>query len=470
MKPEQFYRLLPVSLQNVLCSVYGWRERRVRFGEEFWDKYRWLLAMERAQPEDIERYQSEQIGKLVQHAYATVPYYRHMMDREGIAPADINSREDLRKLPILTKEEVVQHRQELRSQALQGPVRPAKTSGTTGTALSFVTTKEAVAFQWAVWWRHRSRFGITPGMLHLNFTGKPVVPISQRDAPYWRWNWPMRQAIVSMQHLGKREVAAIVEFINAHEFRYFSGYPSLIFALASAAQDAGLEVTRRPSHIFLGAENVQANHKAVIERVFGGKVTDQYGFTEGCGNASRCEFDNYHEDWEFGVLDRIDEETLEDGSVRGRIVATGFANYAFPFLRYEVGDIGVWAPEGFECPCGRVGRVLLRIEGRNEDYVLTPEGARIMRFDYIFKDTANIREAQVVQREHGAILIRLVPRSGFSQEDESKLKSMIREWVSPSLKVQIEKVSEIPRGRNAKFRPVVSELGAKSQNVDPSTA
>lgn len=465
MKPEQLYRLLPVSLQNVLCSVYGWRERRVRFGEAFWEKYRWLLAMERAQPAEIVRYQNEQIRRVVRHAYATVPYYRRMMDDNGIAPTDINTREDLANLPTLTKEQVVQHRDELRSAVFRGSSRPAKTSGTTGKALSFVTTKEAVAFQWAVWWRHRSRFGVAPGMLHLNFTGKPVVPLSQRDPPYWRWNWPMRQAIVCMQHLGIREVAAVVAFIDSNEFRYFSGYPSLIYALASAVRDAGLEVKHRPSHVFLGAENVQDDHRIVIEQVFGGKVTDQYGFAEGCGNASRCEFDNYHEDWEFGTLDRTEEELLEDGSIRGRIVATGFANYAFPFLRYEVGDIGVWAPQGFTCPCGRSGRVILRIEGRNEDYVLTPEGARIMRFDYIFKDTTNIREAQVVQREHGAIVIRLVPRSGFSQEDESRLKGMIREWVSPSLVVQIEKVSEIPRGRNAKFRPVISELNEKSSNV-----
>ena len=195
-----------------------------------------------------------------------------------------------------------------------------------------------------------------------------------------------------------------------------------------------------------------------IYKVTGAILTDQYGFTEGAGNASQCEYFNHHIDFEFGILECVDPETLENGDVRGKIVCTGFANQAFPFIRYEVGDMGVWASDDFECQCGRKSPVLKRIEGRVEDYVITPEGKRIMRFDYIFKDTDQIKEAQVVQKKHGSIEINIVRREGYSSETENDLSNQVKEWISPNIEVSYNYMTEIPRESNGKFRAVKSEL------------
>jgi phenylacetate-CoA ligase len=380
----------------------------------------------------------------------------------GVTPSDVTCRDDLQKLPILTKEDVVQAGSQLLSSNYpRREVRRAQTSGTTGTALSFLTTRKAIEFQWAVWWRHRSRFGIEPGTKHLNFTGKPVAANVQQHPPFWRWNYPMSQALIGMQHISASKVGALVDFINSERFTFFSGYPSLIHSFAALAEDERLTLTAGPKCIFLGAEGVDEQQRTVVENFTGAVVTDQYGFSEGCGNASRCEHGFFHEDWEFGVLEGTEGETLEDGRQRAKLVGTGFANYAFPFIRYEIGDIGIWAPKAFQCPCGRQGRVLLAIEGRSEDYILTPEGTQIRRFDYLFKDTQGVRVAQVVQRLPGSILIRLVPRPNYSQADNAKIFRMVRDWISPSLAVDIEVVTEIPRGPSGKFRPVISELDAQ---------
>lgn len=127
-----------------------------------------------------------------------------------------------------------------------------------------------------------------------------------------------------------------------------------------------------------------------------------------------------------------------------------------PFIRYAVGDVAEW--KEMTCTCGRHSTVLTRVEGRVEDYVVTPEGRRIMRFDYIFKDTHNIREVQVVQRELGSIDLRIVRRPEYATRDEDLVREEVKHRVSSQLKVNFEYVDQIEREPNGKIRAVRSYL------------
>jgi phenylacetate-CoA ligase len=223
-------------------------------------------------------------------------------------------------------------------------------------------------------------------------------------------------------------------------------------------EENGIELASPPERVFLGAEPIEVFQREGIERAVGTRVTDQYGFAEAAGNASRCEHDCYHEDWEFGVLQCEDGEEQPDGTVRGHVVGTGFSNYAMPFIRYRIGDTASWAAPGDACACGRRSQMIRRIEGRDETYIVTPEGARFMRFALLFRETHSIKEAQVVQRERGAIVVRFVPRAGFARADEDAIRERARTWISPNLRVEFEPVEHIERAPSGKFRAVVREL------------
>ena len=193
-----------------------------------------------------------------------------------------------------------------------------------------------------------------------------------------------------------------------------------------------------------------------ISSVFGCEVTDQYGFSEGCGNASRCELDLFHEDFEYGILECHNPITNADGSKTGQVLATGFTNLAMPFLRYKVGDTATWVYTN--CECGRESKTISTINGRNEDYIITPEGNKILRFDYLFKDTVNIVEAQIIQRKLGEIIIRIVRGPGYSEKEEAILNKKTYSKISPKLDVKFEYVNEIEREQTGKFRAVKSYL------------
>ncbi len=456
---EQIYPRLPVFLQNAACWYYGRKEARVRLGPTFEQRLRELTDSEKWTASEIEAYQDEKLRSLVRHAYENVPYYRERWKALKIAPDDVRSRNDLHKLPIVTKEEVRQNAHRFISQkASRRELLERHTSGTTGKALHFYMTEEAVAFQWAVWWRHRGRFGVTPGSWHANFTGQRVVPITQRTPPYWRWNRPMRQVLINMQSLTPSKITSIVEMLNTQNFDFYCGYPSFIHMLAVNAAEAGLRLTSPPRVIFTGAENMLDFQRRDIEAFTGAGLTDHYGCTEACCNASRCPQFVYHEDFEFGIMEGIERTPGDPGKT---IVSTGFACDAFPFIRYEVGDTAVWRDEA--CSCGRNSRTIERVEGRCDDYIVTPEGARIARLDYLFKDALNVKEAQVIQESLGEITIRLVRRSTYGVRDELEVRRDIASWLSPSLVVRFEYVQEIPRGQNGKFRAVLSQLKSVPQ-------
>jgi phenylacetate-CoA ligase len=455
---ESIYRRLPIPLQQLACSLQGYSKARVRLGSRFLRKLEELSVSEWWTSAEIAAYQDERLRGLVRHAYQNVPFYRERMQDLSLVPSDIRGRDDLPKLPILTKEDVRRHCERLVADGVERRrLLPGFTGGTTGTALRFYSSPDTVAFQWAVWWRHRQRFGLSPEDWHVNFTGKLVAPSEQKHPPYWRWNVPMRQLLFGMQHLTAEKAPAFLDCLAHHAFPFWAGYPSIIHAFVQAAAEIGAPIPSPPRVVVTGAETLLAHQRRDIEQATGATLTDQYGLAEGCGNASQCAAGNYHEDFEFGILECVDGAPT-DGGRRGRVVCTGLADLDFPFLRYDVGDLAIFRDAPSRCPCGRESAVLTAIEGRADDAILTPEGLHISAFDYVFDDTPRVKECQIVQERPGAITVRVVKRPAYAQADEDFIRAEIARWISPSLVTHFEYPARIEREPNGKFRAVKSLL------------
>ena len=153
---ESIYPKLPIILQGAACWYHGKRESRKRFNDFFYKKLESLIESENWSSQQIEEYQNEKLRELVRYAYDNVPYYREVMSHSRLSPHDIRRREDLEKLPILSKEEVRSNFSKLISQKIPSNKLIFKhTSGTTGKSLQFYVDQNHIPFQWAIWWRHR---------------------------------------------------------------------------------------------------------------------------------------------------------------------------------------------------------------------------------------------------------------------------------------------------------------------------
>lgn len=457
----KLYSFMPIPVQNWLVGIYSGKIERERRGDEYEQILESLKLSDSWSAHQIRTYKEEQLHKIIEHAYIHCPYYREKYDKAGVKPSDFTCLEDLQKFPVLTKEEVRANLEGMiADNANPKDLIHYHTSGTSGKALDFYYNKENLRYYWAVCARYKSRYGINDHDLHLNFTGKLVVPLSQNKPPYWRYKKAQNQYMLNMQHITAEKIDDIMKFIEKMNFNFFVGYPSIMYTLASIAKEKGYVVKKSPKYIFSSAEKMWDYQREVIEEVFPNAVFVQhYGFSENAGSASMCPDLKYHEDFELGHLE-LESQVIEDDKATGVLLATGFHNYAMPFIRYEVGDTVTF--NNRTCGCGLHSQVISEINGRNEDYVITPEGAHIMRFDYLFKETRTIKECQVVQKQLGEVVLRIVRREGYNQElMEKHLKEIVKDMISPTIDVKFDYVDEIERTKGGKFKAVVSELSKK---------
>lgn len=462
---NSLYNISPYPVQNILCTVYSYNEGRIRYSKSFKRYLEFLKVSEYWSAENIEEYRNEKLRKLIYHAYHTVPYYKKIFDTNKLKPSDIRSMDDLDKIPLLSKETVVSNRDMLiSSKYSKKNLIKVYTGGTTGARLELYKPCDAIAFQWAVWWRHRMRYGISMDDRNVNFTTKNVVPITRTKPPYWRWNYYMNQLLIGMNQITADKTQSIVDKLNIVGASYFSGPPSLIHSLSSNAIDQGIVLKNKPRYIFYGAENLQSYQRRDIEKFAGAVISDQYGTTEGVSNISRCEELRYHEDFEFGSIEYINPIVEPDGRISYEIVCTGFANDAFPLIRYRIGDRAVLRTDNSLCKCGRQSAQIEEIVGRIEDYVVTPEGHKIMALPVVYSDLSTIKEVQAIQYSPDELILKMVVRDNYTQNDEEFLRRQFRDIISPTLKLKFDYVHSIAREKNGKFRVIKSYINNETNN------
>ncbi|MEZ5138966.1 MAG: hypothetical protein R2711_09450 [Acidimicrobiales bacterium] len=169
---------------------------------------------------------------------------------------------------------------------------------------------------------------------------------------------------------------------------------------------------------------------------------------------SQCPEGSLHISPEYGVIE------LVEGDVGSEIVATGLINRAMPLVRYRTGDLAR-AGEG-PCPCGRALPVLADLQGRADDVVRTPEGAIVgpAPMSLAFQRVPHLRRAQVVQDDPAAILVRIEPAPEFTDDDQDFLDVELRKRLGTALRIDYERVRELPRTSGGKERLILSSLGS----------
>ena len=450
---NKIYSNSPVSVQNLLCSVYGWREKKKRFSTSF-EHLLFDFKQSQYMPKvDIVKYQTLKLSEILLSAKCGKLY----PDLDGVSHYEIKTDpfEVLGTLPVSDKTIL---RPILASSRQKGV--KVSTSGTTGMALEFVKDAESIQAQWAIWFRHRSRFGIDFMDLSVNFTGKPVVEPASKF-PFWRFNAAFNQYLISMKAIHQGSIGSIVSFLNSIHPRYWSGYPSILSEISRLALSEGLALSNasKPGVIFTGAENVLDYQRDTIMAWTGATIADQYGLSEGNCNIATCEFGNYHDDFEFGFIELGDAIQNSDGSQEGFLIGTGFYSHGMPFIRYKTGDYIVIEPDSFNCQCGRSSTVVRSINGRIDDYVLTNDGRKVMRFDYLFKNTPQVFQSQIVQRQLGYVEIHtvLLGKADIKEYERLVLRNFST-YICSGMKILFVYPDEIKKSSTGKFKAVLNLL------------
>jgi len=444
------YNLLPITLQNIACSIAGKVYARKRYGSHFKNSLKLYLRSQWWKSKDLEQYRNTRLHNFVQFCYSYVPYYNDLFTKLNINPDIILNLKDLSKyLPILTKNTVKNHFDEFIPTTIkQYRLYDLQTSGSTGSGLKFPTTSEALQEQHAIFWRAFNIAGTNKNMWCASIGGRLIVPINQKMPPFWRYNIFGNQILYSGYHINRDNVVFYIEHLNKKKIKWIHGYPSLISLIASYIMEDNHLIKHKINCITVSSENLTSMQANLIKTAFGVAPKQLYGTTEATAGAFECEFGNLHVDEEFTAM-----EFIPIGSNQYKIIGTNFSNNAMPLLRYDNNDIAKITKE--KCVCGRQSRIIDDIDGREEDYVVLPDGTKIGRLDHIFKDMVEIREAQILQQNE-QIKFLVSKTKKYSKKHEQMLKARINKYLG-KIEYSIIYKNKIARTKNGKLRFVIRE-------------
>ncbi len=320
--------------------------------------------------EEIRAIQFKRLKKTIKYVYKNVPHYRELFKQQGIRPEDIRSLEDLRLLPLTTKEDL---RQNYPFGMFAVPpekiVRYHASSGTTGnptvvgyTRKDLETWSECVA-------RLVTMAGVTKrDIAHISFgyglftgalglhqglerVGAAVVPMSSGNT---------QKQIKIMKDFGATVLIAT---------------PSYALRLAEVAHDMGIDPAEdlKLKIGCVGAEGSTEAMRAKINEEFGMFATENYGMSEliGPGVAGECQMltgMHINEDHFIAeIIDPVTHEVLPEGAT-GELVVTPITKQALPLLRYRTKDITHL--DSSPCACGRTTMRMAKVEGRTDDMMI----------------------------------------------------------------------------------------------------
>ena len=459
---SHLYNVAPVWAQNLMVAGYAAMLARERYSGRY-QGYRDLLAgTEKLGLEEVRAYQEERLRDIVVHAYETVPFYRRRFDAIRLRPADVRGYQDLPKVPLLTKHDIRLHFDELRSRSLPAhQLRTGHTSGTTGTPLTVGYDQNTVWMTYAVFDRHYRWAGLGTGRGGDRVAvarGNVIVPLDRKQPPFWRYNRPMNQLLLSSFHLSRANLPAYVEALARFRPAALDGYPSTLYLIARYLQHVGETFPLRAA--ITSSETLYDFQREVIEERFQCRVFDYYALAERVIFSGECDrHEGHHVAMEYGLAEVTDAngEPCPRGKA-GRLVGTSLHNFAMPLLRYVTNDMTALRPDA--CSCGRGLELLEDVTTKAED-VLTLKDGRLISpsvLTHPFKPLDCIAGSQIVQTAPDAITVRLIPGAGYNDDLTHHLVSELQARLGDDTRIDVQVVDELETSANGKFKWVISHV------------
>lgn len=428
--------------------------------------FRYWRELETSQwlsPQELDRIQLAGLQRLLAYASDYCPYYRDTWRELGLRPDRVESVSDLAQWPVITKDTIRQHRQEMCSTATGVTLLPKTTGGSSGQPLAFTVTHDSLDRQTAASHRGYAWAGVPPGTKQTYLWGVPLG-----SQPAWRRRkFRMYHRVLYGRHfLSAFELSTdrVPQFLAEHNrFR-----PRAIVAYTNPLYEFARELKRKglspysPRSIVVGAEKLHDFQRRLIEEVFQAPVFETYGCREFMLLGAECDrHRGLHLTAENLVIEILDDEgkPTPDGR-EGNVVITDLGNYGMPFIRYANGDRAVagWG----KCTCGRGLPMMTKVVGRQLDVLTTPDGRRVPGefFPHLLKDFAAVERFQAVQTEPDRVVLKIIADDAWQQEDQARIEAEVRDVMGDSVRFTVQRVQEIPLTPTGKLKVVVNDCAA----------
>ena len=286
--------------------------------------------------------------------------------------------------------------------------------------------------------------------------GKHIVPPGREGQDLWRYNGASKQMLYSSFHLTDDNLGRYVESLNRFKPQALDGFFMSMVDVASFILRKGVDLSFAPIAAFPTSETVTPSGRGLIEQAFKTKVYDQYASSEGAPFVTECVAGTLHIELHSGVF-----EHRVSGS--DEVLVTSFTTHGTPLVRYAIGDSMTFGRSG-KCACGLSSPTVTAIQGRKDDFLYTPSGARINAGDVanLFKNMPHsLVRAQLAQDSvHCVTALLEVDAARYSSKHDDLLRDEFRHKFGPTARLDIRHVAQVPRESSGKFRFIKNSVVA----------
>ena len=390
-------------------------------------------AMYEMSNEELKNRNEERFLYIFRRAYDKSPFYHRLYKEAGIKKEDIRCLEDIKKLPVITKDMVKKHAPEMLT-VPKWQVMAGHTSGTTGTPLTVYSSWSSIWWNQAYTYSARLRNGFKYGQPLVSLRGN-----LDRNTMHMKVH-VSNTLYLSSYCINKDTIKTYHDLIIRHKPVAIEGYPSSLYTLALCMSEAGLKLDIPVA--FTSSETLLGYQRALIEKQLGTEIYDNYGMTEQTIYLQEAfNHQGYYELPGYSI-----NEYVEDGEI-----CTSLTNEAFPLIRYRSNDVIEIAELNADSP-----QIIVKsIEGRKEDFLICKDGGRVKRLDFIFKGVNHIKYGQLVQENNGFLNVNIVPDQGFTKLDEKIVENNVLVRIGKGnvdFKINLVKESDLVYTKRGKFK------------------
>jgi phenylacetate-CoA ligase len=420
--------------------------------------------------ETLRRFRTAQLRRVVDHAYARVPYYRRLFDAHGVSPSDIREPDDLRRLPVTTRKTL----QSLPDEDLLArgvDLRLLNTYTTSGSSGRVLTVRRT-------WVEDRVLGGLrlramrSYGLSRQDHVVTLLGAMSSRRPGRSRLQRLLarrgvRAAIVDCTAPIDDVVCEIVRLRPT----VLSGYPGALLRVAAAADPRVLRALGI-RFVYSGGEVLTPAMRERITAAFGAPLYDVYACFEFNLVAAQCPTTAAYHVCDAGlVLEVLDGDRPVEPGERGTVVGTCLHAYAMPFIRYELGDVVTRGEAG--CACGARVSTLHEVTGRMIDFFPLPDGRVVHPYGVFLplrQRSPWIRTFQVTQRRIDHFVMQVVASPPPTAEQVALVREMAAAGLGAGVRFDLEIVPDLAVETSGKFRVYRSLVHSEYECTPPERA
>lgn len=405
--------------------------------------YNFLLESDNWSYEKLVAYQLKKCRELLEFAYKYSPFYKEEFDKINFNPSELLSINDIKKLPIIDKQTLIQHNNDIHTKYSFKKTVISETSGTSGQVLNFNKNEEWDSGTRAAMFRGYNWYGVKPW---------------DRNGYFWGYNINKKQRLKTkildiLQNrfrifsYNKKEIRKFIKKLKLASF--ISGYSSMIYEVAKIVNKLSIENEFNLKMVKGTSEKIYDNYQDEVKKAFGIKLVGEYGAAESGIIAYECPEGNMHICMENVVVEEIN----------GEIVVTNLLSKSFPIIRYKLGDYIKLAPNDYKCKCGRSHPVLLDVLGRVGKNIYGNNNIYpSLSFYYVFKNLSSDKGVnlnyQAIQNEKGKILLKIEQNQ---PEHLSLLQNELKKYFNNDVEFDI-KWNENFHHKNGKLKDFITTL------------